>query len=313
MASPASPIADLTYRNYDGPLAPPVYRWWPIAKMTMRLAIKKKSFWVLGVLSGWWYLILSTIFYFSESLAPNEAAQKQFFSRVVWHDQFIDGFSRSQLFLLLVSLLIGVGAIANDNRTNALLVYLSKPCTKTDYLLGKWVGIFLPLLGIVAVPTLLTFAYWAMTYRQYGVLTDDPWLILKLIVLCPIAPAFYASIALGVSSLFDQGRTAGAVLAGIYFFAYIFTSAIGGSIVLNGSDNPLLNNAFYASIDGIQIGLAKLVIGSRGSVFFQGRRGGFVPPHIPSSLLFISLYFVVALGAVWIAWSRIRAVEVVGS
>ena len=315
MASPASPIADLSYRNYDGPLAPPVYRWWPIAKMTMRLSIKKRSFWVLGVLSAWYFLILSIIFYFSDVLAPNTQATQAFFKQVVWKDMFLDAFSHSQLFLMLICLLIGVGAIANDNRANALLVYLSKPCTKMDYLIGKWVGLFLLMLAVVAGPALLYFGYWALTYRQYGILSDDPWLIVKLFVLFPIAPAFYASISLGISSMFQNGRGAGAVLAGLYFLGVIFTGFVGGVHIFNQQNGPLITTAFYCSIDGIRIALAKMVLGTSGGTFLRGNRGQqhFTPVDIPSVPLFVFLYLGICALMLWIAWSRIRAVEVVGS
>ena len=42
MSQSSSPIADLSYRHYDGPLNAPVARWWSIAKMTIQVAIKKK-------------------------------------------------------------------------------------------------------------------------------------------------------------------------------------------------------------------------------------------------------------------------------
>jgi ABC-2 type transport system permease protein len=312
MSSPASPIADLTYRNYDGPLEPPSYRWWPIAKMSMRLAVKKRSFWVLGAMSGWWFIILSAVFYFTDILATTPAASERFFKTVVWKDQFLNGFGYAQLFLLLIALLIGVGAIANDNRANALLVYLSKPCTKTDYLIGKWVGIFIPITCVVAVPSLIFYAYCALSYRQYGVISDDPWLILKLIALFPVAGIFHASVSLGISSMFDQGRTAGAVYAGIYFMSSIFTSAVGVARAVGRDTSHLITNVFYLSVDGIQIALAKLILGTDGSNLLA-RPGRMGPPPAPNAPLFISLYFGICVIAILIAWSRIRAVEVVGS
>lgn len=319
MVDGTSPIADLTYRSYDGPLAPPIYRWWPIAKMSMRLAIKKKSFWVLGILSAWWYLVLLGIFYFNDILSPTPEIAAKFFKTVVWKDRFLEAFSHAQVFLLLISLLIGVGAIANDNRSNALLVYLSKPCTKTDYLIGKWMGIFLPLLGVIAGPTLLFFGYFALSYRQYGVLTDDPWLFLRLLALAPIAPAFYASVSIGISSLFDQGRIAGAIFAGLFFISYIFTGFVSvGRAIVVGSGKPvpaITDTAFYFSIDGIQIALAKWVLGTNGSIFFgSARRGrGILPPLAPNPVLFIALYLFCCAVMILIARSRIRAVEVIGS
>jgi ABC-2 type transport system permease protein len=316
MSSPSSPIADLTYRNYDGPLAPPTYRWWPIAKMSMRMAVKKRAFWVLGVLSGWWYLILSAIFYFADVSNTSVEAQNRFFKTVVWKDQFLDAFSRSQLFLLLIALLIGVGAIANDNRANALLVYLSKPTTKLDYLIGKWLGIFIPMMCVVAVPTLLFYADWALSYRQYGILSDDPWLIVKLLALCPVTAFFHASVSLGISSLFDQGRTAGAIYAGLYFMSFIFTGAVGvARAVAHRSgelSSHLINTLYYFSIDGIQIALAKNILGTDGSSFLR-RQSEVGPTPAPSALLFFGIYLVICALMMSLAWSRIKAVEVVGS
>jgi len=313
--SPANPIADLTYRNYDGPLESG-YRWWPVAKMTMRMAIKKKSFWWLGIFSGWWYFVLSIVFYVWDVLAANASPNTpapNFFKTLIWKDQFLAAFSESQLFLLLIALLIGVGAIANDNKTNALLIYFSKPCTKADYLIGKWVGIFLCLLGVVAAPTILFFMYCALSYRQYGILSDDPWLILKLFLVFPIAPAFHASVALGISSLFDQGRLAGAVYAGLYFIGLIFTKAIEGIRFANGGSQPFADTAFYFSIDGLQIGLAKDVLHTSGSNIFGGGRGMLPPPSAPHFLPFAMVYLVICAASLLLAYSRIRAVEVIGS
>ena len=314
----SAPIADLTYRNYDGPLAPPMYRWWGIAKMMMRLAIKKKSFWVFASLSGWWYFIMAAVFYFSESIfvAQGRLGPNPMLSQVVWKGAFLEAFSRSQLFLFIIALLIGVGQIANDNRANALLVYLSKPCTKGDYLIGKWFGIFVPLLCVVSAPALVFYGYCAMSYREYGFFTQDHWLILKLLVLFPITPAFHASVALGISSLFNQGRIAGAVYSGIYFMSDFFTIAVAGILNMSARSDPqlskLLNTAFYFSIDGIQFALAKNILHARGGQTLGG--GGFArPPEIPSAPLFIAIYVGICALALWIAWTRIRAVEVVGT
>ena len=40
-------------------------------------------------------------------------------------------------FTLLLSIFGGAGLIANDLRTGAILVYLSRPLTRRDYVLGK--------------------------------------------------------------------------------------------------------------------------------------------------------------------------------
>lgn len=319
MGSPASPIADLTYRGYDGNLEPPMFRWWSIAKMTMRLATKKKGFWVWSVISGYWYLVLIAIFYFADNFFANfPSGSEGFFRQIVWKDLFLDGFSIGQILFMVVALLIGAGSIANDNRANALLVYLSKPCTKLDYLAGKWFGLFIPITLVTAVPMVLFYLYCLMSYRSYGFFTNDPWLFIKILAMCPVAACFHASVLLGISSMFKQGRLAGATYAGIYFLSNFVTAAIGGAIRNpRGHVPPIANTFYYFSIDGIQIAMAKLILGTRGSSILtamgNGRRQMAAPPEIPSAALFISLYFLLCIVSLWIAWIRIRPVEVVGN
>ena len=123
MSQSSSPIADLSYRHYDGPLNAPVARWWSIAKMTIQVAIKKKAFWGWSIVSSWWYLILLAVFWFMDNVAgtfgaPAEGGKNPFLSQIIWKDQFVHGFSYSQMILMVVALLVGAGSIANDNRKN---------------------------------------------------------------------------------------------------------------------------------------------------------------------------------------------------
>jgi ABC-2 type transport system permease protein len=315
-------IADLTYRNYDGPLEPPIYRWWAIARTSIKQSLKKKGFWVWAAFSGWWYLILSIYFYVGDSIAAGTpVGENGFFKQITWKDQFLDAFGHSQLFLLILALLIGVGSIANDNHANALLVYLSKPCSKADYLIGKWFGIFIPILCVTLIPSVCFYGYCFMSYRSYGFISQDPWLLLKLIGLAPVTAAFHASVALGISSLFNQGRLAGAVYAGFYFITSFFTILIAGiragQQMMNHEPPAILNTLFYFSVDGVQLAIAKNILGTAGSrsiLAGNGRRGGghITLPPIPSPVLFFGIFFVICVLALYVAWTRIRAVEVVG-
>ncbi len=330
-----SPILDLSYRNYDGPLEPPMYRWWAIAKRSIQFAFGNKWFWVLSLLSGAWYFILMIIFYFVDSFAGSmqggrfggsslnsSKAAEAIYRQVKWDEQFLHAFSIGQMSFFFLALLIGVGAIANDNRANALLVYLSKPCTKADYLIGKWLGIFIPLWIAVAIPTLFFYGYCFMSYRAYGFL-DDPWLILRLLLLITLPAVFHASLALGISSMFKQGRVAGATYAGFYFFTLFFTKAMGaihfmivaGQGQSNGGSPTLVDNLFYFSVDGVQIGLAKVILQSAGGQPFpiQGPMGNLskLVPAAPNGLLMTAGFLFLCGISLLIASTRVKAVEVV--
>jgi ABC-2 type transport system permease protein len=240
--------------------------------------------------------------------------------RVNWNELFLHAFSRAQLWYFVIALLIGLGTIANDNRANALLVYLSKPCTKMDYLIGKWVAIFVPMTVAAAIPTFFFYFYCLMSYRSDGFL-NDPWLILKLGLLVLIPGIFHASASLGISSLFKQGRLAGATYAGIFFFTYFLTVPMGlihFDLARDGKSVGLVDTAFYCSVDGLQIGLAKALLGCYGAQPVpiipsggNGRMGQLAVPA-PNGLLFTGALFAISAIFVLIAWSKVRAVEVVG-
>lgn len=324
-----APIADLTYRNYDGELSDTRYRWWVIARAQIAVALKKKSIWVYAIFSGLYYaLMMAVLFFFDQAAASAPPGQpnalKALLGRIIWKDQFIHGFSFGQMGFLAIALVIGAGAIANDNRANALLVYLSKPCDKRDYLFGKWFGVFLPLLVVSAIPALFFFAYGAMSYQEAGFLSADPWMLPKLIIVLTIGAAFQSSLVIGFSSMFNRGTMAGAVYAGLYFITNFFTQLMvlawmgltEGGRNLNNPDAPagsisLVGNLYYGSIDGLNIGMAKFVFGSDGSPYLG------IPSRIksvPAPPGWLPILFIVLLSALmmFIAWRRIRPVEIVG-
>ena len=310
--SAASPIADLTYRGYDGPMNEADRRWWAIAKMTMRMGIKRKGFWVCSVLSGWYYVVMMAVFYFVDVLTANiGTAQNQFLKTIVWKDQFVAGFSTAQLLLFIVAMIIGIGTIANDNRANALLIYLSKPCTKVDYLVGKWVGLFIPLYCVALVPSLVFYGYIAMSFRDYGSVSSDPWLPLQLLVMAALPAFLMASLCVGISSLFREGRLAGATFAGVYFMTNLFTHMMAGVFIMVG-ESRVVRDLFYASVDGLSIAMAKFVCVTDGSsmIMEKGQQASNIGR--PDAFLAILAFFGLSAFSVLVAWLRIKPVEVVG-
>jgi ABC-2 type transport system permease protein len=318
MASPTSQssIADLSYRNYDGPIGPPSNRWMVIAKAMILKSLKMRSLWVFTLLSGWYYLAMIVILFFvQEFTGSNPTAQQAFLAfenGLVWKDQMLHGFGFSQHLLLVVALLVGAGAIANDNRANALLVYLSKPCRKIDYLIGKWVGVFVPILIVIAIPSIAFYAYGLFSFREQGFFKSDPYLLLRMLCVLPLAAAVHASLILAISSMFKQGSVAGAVYAGIYFMGYFFTLLMKAIWFLSGGKAPsIVANLYYCSIDGIQIGLAKSILLTGNTLPF-GRPAGAIPAvPAPALIPYLGIVAVLVAGCLWFTGSRVRAVEVI--
>lgn len=321
----ADGIADLSYRRYEGDLEAPHSRWKVIASHGIRSAFKKKSFWILTVLSCWYYLIMAATLFFIQSQITNalqagvggERLAKPLedqLSKVIWKDQFLHGFGFGNMLYMIVAIIIGSGVIANDFRSNALLVYLSKPLTKMDYFFGKWMGVFVPMLVMISIPHAFFFAYGALSFADRGFIKDSPWLGVQLLIAIPLAAAFYTSLTVGVSSLFRSGRLAAALLAGIYFISSFFKvlmSALAQSDRITGTARDFVDMGTYFSIEGAVRGMVKFMIDSDGSPpFMLDVRGQVVIPRPPLYYVILTLGLVIALGA-FVALRRIRAVEVV--
>lgn len=315
-----SPIADLSYRNYQEGLAAPSHRWMVIMRRTFQAAIQRKAFWWLLIASSAHYLILIAAAYVIENFASGGAGAggdeftKQFFSRIVWRDQFLSGFQVGHLFLLAIVLIAGAGAIAEDNKSNALLVYLSKPCTKLDYLLGKFLGILLAVMLFLGAPAVVFYAYGAANYRPYGFISDNPFLFLQMVLSVSLASAYVASLIIGMSSLFRSGRWAGATYAAIYLVAGLFAglTATMAQSSMKGDTRivHLLDNVHYMSIFGGIEAIYKTVLGTDGSSPFDTAAELAVPRPGAGMVVFVVLVPVVVS---WlIAWRKVRAVEVVG-
>ena len=110
-------------------------------------------------------------------MPPNP--MEELLGRIVWKDQILHGVGTGNLMWMVLTLIIGAGVIANDNRSNSLLIYLSRPCTKFDYIRGKWMGVFMPLLLAMILPSLMFFAYAALSYQDQGFFKQDPWFFVQ--------------------------------------------------------------------------------------------------------------------------------------
>lgn len=317
------PIADLSYRNYTGDHLSSRFRWLVIAKRSWRAAFKKRAFWVFSILASWYYLVMIAFFFVIEQIGlANQAISNpsRILGQIVWKDHFLTGFTYSQPLWLVLGLMVGAGSIANDNGSNALLVYLSKPCRNIDYLVGKWMGVFVPLLVGMSVSNLFFYFYGLMNFRDYGFVSQDPALLLKIVAMILFAAAFQTSLLIGVSSFFNKGRMAGAAFSAAFFLLSFFSFLMFVAwAVGQGGRNKRNQNLELSriaeklnalSIDGLQIGLAKNILSTKGSGPFGAGRDMPQMNIPPPAMIFIPMTTLSIL-SVGLAWRRVRAVEVV--
>ncbi len=312
----ASPIADLSYRPYDGPLKMRAARWWYIAVARMRYLRSKWWFWVLAALNLFPWLIVALIIYLASLTKTAGPGGPNLFGQEVVGQKYAQYFYYAMgwqgFWLFFIALAAGAGSIAADNRANALLVYLSKPITKTDYLLGKWMGIFLTVFLTSLIPAVLFYLYCLMNYSSDGFLKHEPWLLLRVVGAALIPAVIHASLLVGFSAWSRTPLFAGVAYAGVYFFGDIAAKILWVAIYHGHPDRGLVVQK--ASVSGVINALQQWALSvTLHMTVFRRRLGEVVqitlpPPH-PGIMLGAAVVLVIA--GIVAARMRIRAVEVV--
>lgn len=325
MSTPKIPkvtrIADLSYRNYDGPRRAAGMGWWTIATMTMRMNIRKVAFWIPVGFIILWALFLILAFFFTNRIGAEQL--KITYTNVLY--QCVCG-DWTLLMLMLLGLVVGSGAIAADTQANALLVYFARPLSKLEYVFGKWLGVFLMLFAATALPALLIYLYFLAAYTSDGFFKDDPILLLRTLGSALIAPAIDTSLILGFSALSRSGRVAGASFAIFYLLLGIITNVLGRTALNNarmdddmdrkvGNRFAVANTTRRFNVVGISDGVGLKFFGLKPYFglapdpnMMQRRPKAFIPPIMAPLAVAGGAMVVVPL--ILITW-RIRAVEVV--
>lgn len=306
-----APIADISYRDYGGPLHTRAIRWWIVAAAGLRMLIRRPGFWILSALSLVPYGFGGLIFYLQGLGVQMGRMTPEYPVGQKYAAHFWGALEWQQLSIFLIALMIGAGSIAADNRTNALLVYLSKPITKGDYLLGKWMGVFLTLFLVALLPALALYLYCLISFRTKGFLSEEPLLILRLLGASAVPAAIHASLLLGFSAWSKTPRLSGALYAGVYFVGGLVSQVIG-LIVYRGdlSEGILLR---HMSVGGIISGMTQWVYGV--TLLQQGfhRSRGMEVLALDPPVFWITVSIAVSLVVLGLGAARmkIQAVEVI--
>ena len=307
----SSSISDLSYRNYEGPLKTRFVRWWVVAQSGLRLTWGQGWFYILAGLPLFRFLMAAFLMYVRAQIATNvpnfpDEPEGQYYSLQFW--QVLCGDTNSML-LLIIALVAGAGCIAADNRANALLVYFSKPISKLDYLVGKWMSIFITLTGVMLFPAALLYLFCLVSYREEGFFTSDPWLGPHLLLSILVPAILHSSLIVGISAWSKSPRIVAAIYTSLYILGGIVAAVIGGILYKN---NPGMQNIIqHFSLRGLIIGIDQNLLHVIVPVFRLQRGAPTETVDIPRMWPLLAVAGTLVAGSLTVAWLKIRAVEVV--
>lgn len=177
-AKPAAERTDLGYRGWERSLRPTAMAWWPVARTSLLLLLRRKLFWILLLIGLFNFLFIFAMIYLYAEFIVNLPDSPGSSHRFKQFAEFIlpgiiegDGkvYSRFINIQGIVSVLMlafgGAVLVGSDHRQGGLIFYLSRRLGVWQYLLGKFVGIAMLVSLVTTVPALIL-------YVEYGMLTE---------------------------------------------------------------------------------------------------------------------------------------------
>ena len=127
--------------------------------------------------------------------------------------------AQQDIFVFFVTVYVGAGLIANDRRANALQIYLSKPLTRAEYVIGKLAILMCFLLFVTWVPAILLLIVQIAFAGNFTFFVNNLFLF-PAITLFSFLEAFVgAASMLALSSLSNNSRYVGILYAALMFFS----------------------------------------------------------------------------------------------
>lgn len=206
------PIHDQGYRRYSGTRAQAGRAWMVIARAGLRTLLARRAF--IGLLLlAWVPFLVRAVQIYAATYLP----QAQFLAPDA--RMFRTFLEQQEIFLFFITVYAGTGLIANDRRSNALQIYLSKPLTRVEYVFGKFAVLLALLLLVTWVPAVLLLVIQVVFAGSFTFLVQHLFLLPAITIFSLIQVSAVGLAMLALSSLSKSSRYVGVLYAGLIFFS----------------------------------------------------------------------------------------------
>ena len=208
------PIHDQGYRRYGGLKARTGTGWMVIARAGIRTFLSKRAFLGLLLISWFPFLVRAVQFYAAANLTSIPQASLLAPSAETFR-QFLE---QQQTFVFFVTVYAGAGLIANDRRANALQIYLSKPLTRAEYILGKLAILMTFLAFVTWVPAILLLVVQISFAGNFTFFKANVFLFPAITLFAFMQVILASATMLALSSLSKSSRYVAILYAAVIFF-----------------------------------------------------------------------------------------------
>ena len=255
------PVHDLGYRRWKGEFRSRGLRFLPMVRYHLADAMKRRLVWLILFVAMVPAIVLTAMIYIGAQAAEgSEGGLGPIFQGVLSqfgavdrgdtgsHDPFLEPQAPAEAevstladqywlvsrygfqfflvhiqgyFVLLISSVVGAGLVARDLKSNALEVYLTKPITAVDYILGKLTIVACFVFAVTFLPALMLFT--AASSLWVGFFSAAWPILFCLTGFCALVALVNGMVILGLSSLAKSAR-----FATVFWFSVAFITGLVG-------------------------------------------------------------------------------------
>jgi ABC-type transport system involved in multi-copper enzyme maturation permease subunit len=301
-------VYEHSYKQYLGKLTPEWSRFLVIPRHAFRDVFKSKLFTAFFVVCFIPLLIEAILIYLHHNVNALAILKVNVRELIPIDASFFQTFVNLQgTFAFFVALLVGPPLVARDLRNNALPLYLCRPFSRTDYVLGKMSVLLILLSAITWVPQLLLFLF-------QGYLEGVSWFVANLWMASAIFIGsvvwilLLALLSQAISALVKWRVIASVALLGLFFIPSVFAEVVN-NLFLTRWGNIVSLGALMKNVTAGLFGT--FLQASAHMVDFDGRVGHEIVLHEPPLWASWTALFVVCAICLALLSRKVKAYEVV--
>jgi ABC-2 type transport system permease protein len=305
----AMAVLERAYKQYDGALSPEWSRFLIIPRHALRDVFRSKLFTAYFALSFIYPLLCAVLIYLHHNvnaLAIMRLNVREILPIDASFFQFYVGFQGITGFFLVI--LVGPQQVARDLTNNALPLYLCRPFSRAEYVVGKMSIVIILLSAITWLPGLLLFLF--QSYLEgWSWFSENIWIASAIFLGSLVWILLLALMSQAISAWVKWRLASMAALLGLFFIPSIFAGIVNQMFETRWADIISLN----ALIANVWAGLFGTFVRQTSQVqeFRSGRILREVIISEPPLWASWFVLFLICAACLWLLSRKVKAYEVV--
>ncbi|MDX6500066.1 MAG: type transport system permease protein [Blastocatellia bacterium] len=302
-------VLERSYKRFEGVLSPEWSRFLIIPRHAVRNVFRSKLFTAFFALSFIWPLVCAILIYLHHNIEALGILQIDIRNLLPIDASFFQNYVIAQGTIgFFLAMLVGPQQVSRDLTNNALPLFLCRPFTRSEYVVGKMSIVIILVSTVTWIPGLILFLL--QSYLEgWSWFVNNIWIASAIFIGSLVWILLLALMSQAISAWVKWLIAARAALLGLFFIPTIFAAIV----------NEIFQTR-WAHIFDLRALIGNVWAGLFGTFVRQGtERGEFRRNGIVTQIVFsepplwaswLVLFLICAL-CLWLLSRKVRAYEVV--